>query len=210
MRAHVSFGLSQELADHFLLHPKDAWLAAHHIAVSIVPNTLREELVSATLGAAASDPLETHSRSQPVLLVREVAPSSRIVRDPRFGARVLRAYGERCVVCEIAPRLRDRLFGLEAAHIRWAAAEGPDEVWNGLCLCRMHHAGFDRGAFTLDEKLRVRVARELAREARTKALFHAFDRHTIRSPADASHSPDPDMLRWHQREVFRDHAVLVS
>ena len=210
MRAHVSFGLSKEIAAHFSSDPLDAWLAAYHIAASIVPNTLREELVGVTLGVVASDPLETLSPSHLRLVVREVAPSSRIVRDPRFGARVLRAYGESCVVCDIAPRHRDRLFGIEAAHIRWAAAGGPDEVWNGLCLCRMHHAGFDRGAFTLDEKLRVRVASELARDTRTEAHFHAFDQRKIRSPAEPSQSPCPEMLRWHHREVFRDHAVLVS
>jgi len=210
MRAHVSFGLARELADYFVSHPADAWLAAHHIAASIVPDTLREELVSATLGAAASQPLEAHLPSETELVVREVAPSWRIVRDSRFSARVLSAYGESCVVCGIAPRHRERLFGIEAAHIRWAAAQGPDEVWNGLCLCRMHHAGFDRGALTLDEHLRVRVASQLARDARTEALFHAFDRRPMRSPADASQSPRPDMLRWHHREVFRDPAALVS
>jgi len=208
MRAHLSFGLSQACAAHFQSRPEEAWLAAHGIAASIVPETMRDELLSATLGDGIADQIDSGTHPESELVVRELAPTWRVVRDPRFSARVLRAYEERCVVCEVAPRHRARLFGIEAAHIRWAAAQGPDEVWNGLSMCRMHHAGLDRGAFTLDENLRVRVASQLARDERTRALFHAYDGREIRPPANASDAPRPDMLRWHHREVFRDPAAL--
>ncbi len=208
MRTYLSFGLSQQYAAHFLSHPEEAWLVAYGIAASIVPDTMRDELLSAAMSDGNSDQLDPVTLPELGLVVREVAPTWRVLRDPRFSARVLRAYDERRVVCEVAPRHRARLFGIEAAHIRWAAAQGPDEIWNGLSMCRMHHAGFDRGAFTLDENLRVRVANQLARDERTRALFHAYDGREIRPPANASHAPRPDMLRWHHREVFRDPAAL--
>ena len=44
------------------------------------------------------------------------------------------AYGDRCAVC-----------GVEAAHVMWLQAGGPDDVRNGLVLCALHHAAFDRG-----------------------------------------------------------------
>ncbi len=40
-------------------------------------------------------------------------------------------------------------IGLEAAHIKWFPAHGPDVVPNGLALCSVHHKIFDLGAFTV-------------------------------------------------------------
>jgi putative restriction endonuclease len=39
--------------------------------------------------------------------------------------------------------------GLEAAHIKWFQAKGPDIEANGLALCALHHKVFDLGAFTI-------------------------------------------------------------
>src|SRR5437588_7846441 len=39
--------------------------------------------------------------------------------------------------------------GLDAAHIRWHQAGGPDREGNGLALCVLHHKLFDLGAFTV-------------------------------------------------------------
>lgn len=49
-------------------------------------------------------------------------------RGPGFRSAVLRAYERRCAVCDYDIRLGDDLLGLEAAHIRWHAAGGPDEA----------------------------------------------------------------------------------
>lgn len=61
-------------------------------------------------------------------------------RDPGFRHKVLRAYQRRCAVCGFDVRMEDRLLGLEAAHIKWHAAGGPDIVPNGLALCMLHPA----------------------------------------------------------------------
>ena len=58
-------------------------------------------------------------------------------RDPAFRDQVLREYERRCAVCGFDIRIQDELLGLEAAHIKWHAAGGPDIVPNGLAL------GFD-------------------------------------------------------------------
>ena len=62
----------------------------------------------------------------------EVAARPAAPRDPRFRADVLRAYERRCAICGYDGRLADSLLGLEAAHVRWRAYEGPDEVANGI------------------------------------------------------------------------------
>ena len=71
-------------------------------------------------------------------------------RDPAFRDEVLREYQRRCAVCDFDVRLGNELIGLEAAHIKWHAAGGPDEVANGLALCGLHHKAFDRGALGLE------------------------------------------------------------
>src|SRR5262249_24164345 len=70
-------------------------------------------------------------------------------RDPRFRQKVLIAYEWRCAVCGFDVRLGTVSIALDAAHIRWHHAGGPDTEVNGLALCVLHHKTFDLGAFTL-------------------------------------------------------------
>lgn len=52
-------------------------------------------------------------------------------RDPMFRALVLVAYEYRCAVCGYDGRLGAEAVGLDAAHLRWWAFDGPDTVDNG-------------------------------------------------------------------------------
>ena len=70
-------------------------------------------------------------------------------RDPAFREKVLLAYEYRCCVCGHDLRMGGHAIGLEAAHIKWFQARGPDVVQNGLALCSLHHKIFDLGAFTV-------------------------------------------------------------
>jgi len=47
-------------------------------------------------------------------------------RDPSFRQRVLTAYEYRCAVCGFDVRLGSVSIALDAAHIRWHQADGPD------------------------------------------------------------------------------------
>jgi len=48
---------------------------------------------------------------------------------------VLRAYEYRCAVCGFDVRLGSVSIALDAAHIRWHQAGGPETESNGLALC---------------------------------------------------------------------------
>ena len=74
-----------------------------------------------------------------------------------FAPTVLEAYLAECCVCGFSLRPVDGLIGVDAAHIRWHAHGGPDEVPNGLALCALHYRLFDLKAITLREDLRVRA-----------------------------------------------------
>lgn len=87
-----------------------------------------------------------------------------------FRERVLRAYQERCAVC----RLRhDEL--LEAAHILPDGhPEGEPIVPNGLALCKLHHAAFDRHILGIRPDLTVELRRDVLHEADGPMLVHGL------------------------------------
>ncbi len=206
LREHASFGLSDDAAALFRRNPAAVQTAAYYIADSLLPETLQEELVRCVLGnsgfgAAEVEP-ETTSTDL-ALITRESVLVSRSRRDPRFSHNVRHAYGHACAVCSIAPRMSDASFGLEGAHIRWANARGPDEIPNGICLCRMHHVAFDCGAFKIDENRRVQLSSRLERTVEAEAVFGRFDGNKLRMPAKAVDAPNEQMLHWHRHQVFR-------
>jgi len=130
------------------------------------------------------------------------------VRDPQFRDRVLRAYKYRCAVCGFDVRVGDSLVALEAAHIKWHQAGGPDEENNGICLCTMHHKLFDRGAFTLGDDRKMKVSEFVHGTVGFQEWLMAFHGREIRPPQRPSYYPEEAFVKWHVREVFRGYARL--
>jgi putative restriction endonuclease len=65
-------------------------------------------------------------------------------RDPRMLERVLTAYEYRCAFCGYDGRVGAVPVGVEAAHVRWWAFDGPADVDNGLCSnCWAPPAGWE-------------------------------------------------------------------
>ena len=142
----------------------------------------------------------------------QVRETPACTRDPRFRHRVLRAYERRCAVCEFDVRVEDQLLGLEAAHIKWHAAGGPDWVSNGVALCSFHHKALDVGALGLDGtggEVTVLISSEV--NGRSAAVRQLLDLRgaPLRPPREPEPVPDPDFLAWHRREVFREPALGV-
>ena len=135
--------------------------------------------------------------------------SRRRRRDPAFSPKVLTAYGYRCAVCDFAVRLNDNPVALEAAHIRWREAHGPDEVRNGLALCALHHRLFDKGAFTLSLDRKVIVTKSATGRGFDSSLGQ-FDSRPIILPTRADELPSRNFLKWHLREVFNSSIHTVA
>ena len=132
--------------------------------------------------------------------VREYCP-----RDPRFRRDVLAAYDDRCAVCEHDTHFRNRLLGLEAAHIQWHSHDGGDVVPNGLALCSLHHKALDYGALGLERKgdgFLILVSGSVRGASPSTRQLLGFRGRPIRPPASPSDSPDPAFVEWHRREVF--------
>lgn len=67
---------------------------------------------------------------------------------------------QRCAVCGFDVRLGTSQLGIDAAHIKWHQAGGPDVVPNAFALCVLHHKLFDRGVFSVDQGHRVIVSEQ--------------------------------------------------
>jgi putative restriction endonuclease len=125
-------------------------------------------------------------------------------RNPKFRERVMRAYEYRCAVCGFDVRLNDSSVGLEAAHIKWHQAGGPDTENNGFALCVLHHKIFDLGGFTINEEMRVLVSQCLYGRQGFEENFSTFHKQSIICPQDTDYHPKQRYLEWHKREVFKE------
>jgi putative restriction endonuclease len=127
-------------------------------------------------------------------------------RDPGFRDAILRIYEYRCAVCGYAGRLGMRLLNLEAAHVRWHAHDGPDELDNGVAMCSFHHRAFDRGAIGLDRERRILVSQEVHGGELTEHWLLRWSGKPLASPQLGQPGPAPAYIDWHRSEVFRDPA----
>lgn len=86
-----------------------------------------------------------------------------------FRAAVLRAYRTSCAVCSF--RHSDLL---DAAHIHEDGAGGRPVVTNGLTLCKMHHAAYDRQILGITPDYEVRINAEVLHEVDGPMLRHGI------------------------------------
>jgi putative restriction endonuclease len=115
------------------------------------------------------------------------------LHQPVFREQVLHAYRSSCTVCH----LRHTEL-LDAAHITSDAEQGGDPVvTNGLALCKIHHAAYDRNIMGISPDHKVRIHERLLREIDGPMLQHGLqEMHgaTITLPRSRSAHPDPDRL----------------
>ena len=123
--------------------------------------------------------------------------------DPEFREKVLRAYEYKCAVCGFDVRLDHYPIALEAAHIKWHQAGGPDVEVNGLALCALHHKLFDREAFTLSKNFEVKVSDRAYGTIGFNEWLMKFHGEKIKYPQRKNYLPDNSFRAWHVREVFQ-------
>jgi len=131
-------------------------------------------------------------------------------RDRDFRERILTAYEYACAVCGFDVRLGSQVMCLDAAHIQWHQAHGPDEEQNGLALCSVHHKAFDLGAFTIYPDRMLLVSGQARGQRGFDEWLLKFHGQPIRRPKQESHLPSGPFLDWHQREVFKRPARELS
>ncbi|NJC71631.1 restriction endonuclease [Planosporangium thailandense] len=123
-------------------------------------------------------------------------------RDPAWRTAILQAWDRQCAFCGYDGQLGGASVGVDAAHVRWFAFDGPDSLDNGLALCVLHHKLFDLGVLGLDTSLRIHVSNAFT--ARTNAGRALYDLHgRTLEPRPGTAVPATEHVAWHRREVFK-------
>lgn len=126
----------------------------------------------------------------------------RRLHQQAFRTRVIEAYRTRCAFC----RLRHQEL-LDAAHITAdSEVTGEPLVSNGLSLCKLHHAAFDRHFLTVRPDYVIEVRRSILEEEDGPMLLHGLKemhQRPIIIPRETYLQPDRDRLAVRYAE-FQD------
>jgi putative restriction endonuclease len=154
--------------------------------------TLAEEVVSVVLNDHFPDSIHEDILAATHL---EQLQTAKPRRDSRFREEVLRVYGYRCVICGFDLRLDNAPLAIDAAHIRWHQAHGPNITSNGLALCALHLKLFDRGAFSFSDTFKVKVSIRVNGSVGHMDYLTRFHSLSIAQPNVLKAKPDRLFLR---------------
>jgi putative restriction endonuclease len=186
LQGNVHGGFSPEIADRLQRDRALIPEIAHRLLDAHFPESIHSDILDAVgLDLSVS---ETVTRRK---------------RDPAFRGRILTAYEFSCAVCGFDVRIGSKLLGLEAAHIKWHQAGGPDEETNGLALCSLHHKAFDLGAYTINADQILLVSEQAHGSRGCDEWLLRFHATPIRSPVRSTYAPSQRFLEWHERQVFK-------
>lgn len=116
---------------------------------------------------------------------------------------VLTAYEYRCAFCGYDGMIGAAPVGLEAAHVRWWAYGGPDDVDNGLCLCSLHHKLFDKGVLGMGDGHRILVSQSfVGRGAAAHGQVIALAGRPLIGPQRGADPVAAVHRSWHTSQVF--------
>lgn len=119
-----------------------------------------------------------------------------------FSSQVMLAYDSRCSVCALGHREL-----LDAAHIiPDSAPNGEPVITNGISLCKIHHAAYDRDILGIRPDLVVEIRQDLLTELDGPMLRHGLQEHhgqrLLQIPRKRTQRPDPERL-LERYEQFR-------
>lgn len=147
---------------------------------------------------AVDENLRYLAGSTPTADTREYAERLTKLRlhQPVFRARVLRAYDQACAICRLK-----HVDLLDAAHILSDSDGGQPVVPNGLSLCKIHHAAYDRGIVGVRPDYVVEVRPDVLLEVDGPMLRHGIQEihgWRLELPKKAAERPDRELLaqRW--------------
>lgn len=186
IKANAQGYFSDELRAELLSTPDLIIAIAEFLLDSNFPTTLHEDI----LVSVGLDLEHNYSRK-------------RKPRDPQFRQKILEAYGRSCAVCGYQVRIDDQLIGLEAAHIKWHQAGGPDVEQNGVAMCSLHHKLFDSGLLTINEDLVLKVSRKANGGYGYKEWLLDYHNKPIRKPRSTKDYPKQEFILWQVNEVFK-------
>lgn len=128
---------------------------------------------------------------EPVTVFPRLGPGS-------FRFIVTDSYDRRCAFTNSPV-----LHVLEAAHIRPYSSGGTHVPSNGILLRQDLHTLFDRGYMTIAPSHRIEVSSRIREEFHNGKEYYKLHGEIMRLPNNGDRKPSPDLLRWHNENVYR-------
>jgi putative restriction endonuclease len=140
---------------------------------------------------AAPDPRLPGGYADPTLMRRRIGQGT-------FRVAVTQAYQRQCAIT------RERaLPALEAAHIRPFAETTEHYVRHGMLLRSDVHRLFDKGYITVTPDLRVEASHRMKDDFNDGDNYVRLHGSAIWVPEPPELRPDPEVLAWHNENVYR-------
>ena len=144
--------------------------------------------------------VEPGSQVEEVLRRYLITETKRRLHQPVFASQVMLAYDTKCAVCSLAHREL-----LDAAHIM------PDNhpcglpvIKNGLALCKIHHAAYDRNILGIRPDYVVEIHQRLLTEIDGPMLTYGLQghhgEHLRQIPRARAEQPDPGRLEYRYQQ----------
>ncbi len=125
----------------------------------------------------------------------------RRIHQAEFRERVIDAYRQQCALCRLK---HDEL--LDAAHILPDAdPDGEPVVPNGIALCKLHHAAFDRFFLSVRPDYTIEIRRDVLQETDGPMLKHGLQGmhgQPIQLPSRMALRPSRDLLEQRHRRFL--------
>ena len=108
-------------------------------------------------------------------------------------------YNDKCAICGLQVYDMKGNPEAEMAHIKpfGKRHKGPDDVRNGLALCRFHHWAFDAGLFSISDDYRVLISKNLPEKGDYENIIK-FEGEEIFIP-QTPFEPDKKFLKYHRK-----------
>lgn len=125
----------------------------------------------------------------------------RRIHQAEFRERVIDAYRQQCALCRLK---HDEL--LDAAHILPDAdPDGEPVVPNGIALCKLHHAAFDRFFLSVRPDYTIEIRQDVLQETDGPMLKHGLQGmhgQRIQLPTRTALRPSLDLLEQRHRRFL--------
>jgi putative restriction endonuclease len=145
-------------------------------------------------------PTTLHGDLREELGLDRLVVSRRRRRDRQFTVDVLENFRYSCALCGFHGLLNGQATGIDAAHVRWHSADGPDAVENGIALCKLHHWAFDKGILGIDESLQIQVADSFVAQVQGGLPLESLAGRPLAAPPRAG--VGDEFLAWHRSNVY--------
>ncbi len=187
----VKGGFTQEVHSLIRSTPDVMQQIIHILLKANFPSTIHQDILDA-VGIDSKISLQTNTTTK-----------NDRKRDPRFRERILQAYNYRCAICGFDVRLGNIPIALEAAHIMWHQAGGPDTENNGLALCVLHHKLLDRGALAISNDFKIIISDKANGYIGFQEWLLNFQDKELRAPQKQNYKLNTKFTNWHIKEVFQ-------